>query len=69
MADDSEYEELAKQLGRMVKTDLESSLCRGQLQSELLMKIESWPRKSAQDAKWSFCLTAGTLWPANQERA
>ena len=30
--------------------------------------ILSWPRKSAQDAKWSFCLTAGTLCPANQER-
>jgi hypothetical protein len=30
---------------------------------------ESWPRKSAQDAKWSFCVTAGTLWPAKQERA
>ena len=29
---------------------------------------ESRPRKSAQDDKWSFCLTAGTLWPANQER-
>ena len=27
-----------------------------------------WPRKSAQDAKWSFCLTAGTLCAANQER-
>ena len=25
-------------------------------------------RKSAQGDKWSFCLTAGTLWPANQER-
>jgi len=23
--------------------------------------------KSAQDDKWSFCLTAGTLCPANQE--
>ena len=29
---------------------------------------ESWPRKSAQGDKWSFCLTAGTLCPANQER-
>ena len=29
---------------------------------------ESWSRKSAQDDKWSFCLTAGTLLPANQER-
>jgi hypothetical protein len=29
---------------------------------------QSWPRKSGQDAKWSFCLTAGTLCPANQER-
>ena len=27
--------------------------------------VESRPRKSAQDDKWSFCLTAGTLWPAN----
>jgi DNA-binding winged helix-turn-helix (wHTH) protein len=25
-------------------------------------------RKSAQDDKWSFCLTVGTLCPANQER-
>ena len=25
-------------------------------------------RKSAQADKWSFCLTAGTLCPANQER-
>ena len=29
---------------------------------------KSRSRKSAQDDKWSFCLTAGTLWPANQER-
>ena len=25
-------------------------------------------RESEQDDKWSFCLTAGTLCPANQER-
>jgi hypothetical protein len=25
-------------------------------------------RKSARDDKWNFCLTAGTLCPANQER-
>ena len=31
-------------------------------------QMESRSRKSAQDDKWSFCLTAGTLWPANQER-
>ena len=29
---------------------------------------QSRSRKSAQDDKWSFCLTAGTLLPANQER-
>ena len=29
---------------------------------------KSRSRKSAQGDKWSFCLTAGTLWPANQER-
>ncbi len=26
------------------------------------------PQESEQDDKWSFCLTAGTLCPANQER-
>ena len=30
--------------------------------------IESRSRESAQDDKWNFCLTAGTLCPANQER-
>jgi len=29
---------------------------------------ESRSRNSAQGDKWSFCLTAGTLVPANQER-
>jgi hypothetical protein len=29
---------------------------------------QSRSRKSAQDDKWSFCLTTGTLCPANQER-
>jgi hypothetical protein len=29
---------------------------------------ESWFRKSARDDRWSFCLTAGTLCPANQEK-
>jgi hypothetical protein len=28
---------------------------------------ESRPRKSGQDDRWSFCLTAGTLCPTNQE--
>src|SRR6202161_4835322 len=32
------------------------------------LAVESWPRKSAQDDRWSFCLTAGTLLPATQER-
>ena len=31
-------------------------------------RAQSRSRKSAQGDKWSFCLTAGTLWPANQER-
>src|SRR5215204_5092823 len=31
-------------------------------------RIQRWPRKSGQDDRWSFCLTAGTLCPANQER-
>jgi hypothetical protein len=29
---------------------------------------ESRPRESEQDDKWNFCLTAGTLCLANQER-
>jgi len=33
-----------------------------------LFDVESRSRKSAQDDKWSFCLTAGTLCPSNQER-
>ena len=32
------------------------------------IRRQSWFRKSAQGDKWSFCLTAGTLCPANQER-
>jgi len=32
------------------------------------ISVKSRSRKSAQCDKWSFCLTAGTLWPANQER-
>jgi len=40
------------------------------LAMELLARVrrgKSWPRKSAQEDRWSFCLTAGTLCPANQE--
>jgi hypothetical protein len=29
---------------------------------------KSRSRNSAQGDRWNFCLTAGTLWPANQER-
>ena len=32
------------------------------------VELESRLQESAQDDKWSFCLTAGTLCPANQER-
>jgi hypothetical protein len=37
-------------------------------EEKLLDVVESRPQESAQDDKWSFCLAAGTLWPANQER-
>jgi hypothetical protein len=33
-----------------------------------IIAIESRSRKSAQGDKWSFCLMAGTLCSANQER-
>src|SRR5665648_38820 len=36
--------------------------------SESVHGEESRSRKSAQDDKWSFCLTAGTLCPSYQER-
>ncbi len=39
--------------------------CRG---GAVRLGEESRSRKSAQDDKWSFCLTAGTLCAANQER-
>jgi monoamine oxidase len=39
--------------------------CRGALAATV---DKRWSRKSEQGDKWSFCLTAGTLWPANQER-
>jgi hypothetical protein len=35
----------------------------------LLIEGQSRLRESAQGDKWSFCLTAGKIWPANQERA
>jgi hypothetical protein len=38
------------------------------LSEEAAARNQSRSRKSAQGDKWSFCLTAGTLWPANQER-
>ena len=34
----------------------------------LMGNAKSRSRESAQDDKWNFCLTAGTLCPANQER-
>src|SRR5450830_119320 len=34
----------------------------------LAAELESRSRKSAQGDRWSFCLMAGTLCPANQER-
>jgi hypothetical protein len=34
----------------------------------VLAHVQSRSRKSAKGDKWSFCLTAGTLCPANQER-
>jgi len=34
----------------------------------LEMQGQSRPQESEQDDKWSFCLTAGTLCPANQEK-
>jgi hypothetical protein len=33
-----------------------------------LLYGQSRPQESEQDDKWSFCLTAGTLCPANQEK-
>ena len=34
----------------------------------VIVRIRAGFKKSEQDDRWSFCLTAGTLCPANQER-
>jgi hypothetical protein len=38
------------------------------IMSDAKVFSQSWSRKSEQGDKWSFCLTAGTLCPANQEK-
>src|SRR6266568_6418549 len=40
----------------------------GRVREVLGWIVESWSRKSEQGDKWGFCLIAGTLCPANQER-
>ena len=64
---------LSKRFGRMENraNQLELTECKRNHAKEWGFpeeEIESWSRKSAQDDKWSFCLTAGTLCPTNQER-
>jgi hypothetical protein len=41
---------------------------RGRRYIKEVFRGQSRSRKSAQGDKWSFCLTAGTVCPANQER-
>jgi hypothetical protein len=36
--------------------------------SEVDGRLQNRPQESERDDKWSFCLTAGTLCPANQEK-
>ena len=38
------------------------------LADRILRGAKKWLRNFAQGDKWNFCLTAGTLVPANQER-
>jgi tetratricopeptide (TPR) repeat protein len=45
---------------------LQINLGRDKFADTLRNFAQSRSRKSAQDDKWSFCLTAGTLWPANR---
>jgi hypothetical protein len=49
---------------RMIPTIANITTCK----TDMEIVRESRFRKSAQDDKWSFCLTVGTLCPANQER-
>ena len=37
-------------------------------EADIAKVLKSRSRKSAQDDKWSFCLTVGTLCPSYQER-
>jgi hypothetical protein len=48
--------------------DCQSRNLRGVMNTGLRDLDESRPQESEQDDKWSFCLTAGTLCPANQEK-
>jgi hypothetical protein len=52
------------ELGRVLEQANDTALCFAVRE----IRRESWSRKSEQDDKWSFCLIAGTLCPANQER-
>jgi hypothetical protein len=49
-------------------TEVLRSGARALLVQAVEAEVESWPHESGQDDKWSFCLTGGTLCPANQER-
>jgi hypothetical protein len=55
-----------------VEDDPEEAPAGRRIPSEWISGVASlqqrWSRKSEQGDKWSFCLTAGTLCPANQER-
>jgi hypothetical protein len=57
-----------RQAYRSLRAQDKSGLVAGLGQPHFNPKEKSWRRKSGQDDKWSFCLTAGTLCPANQER-
>jgi predicted amidophosphoribosyltransferase len=60
--------EFCQVLARVTVRAADEAEARTKAAHQLRKRGQSRCRKSAQDDKWSFCLTAGTLCPTNQER-
>ena len=54
-----------KELRAMTGTTSDTYVFELNVDRGLSLKYQRWSRKSAQDDEWSFCLTAGTLYPPN----
>jgi hypothetical protein len=60
-----DFDAIRDMLADEVRLDLVS---RKRMTGRKEVESKSRPQESAQGDKWSFCLTAGTLCPSNQEK-